>query len=118
MRLKSLYLIVLIALAAATLNAQTYWSAAPPDCSTLNTSSVPITNSAGTTIGYSCVVSGTFPWLAAGAGWGSAIRVAAPTSAPIGVDISFYEGATDFVAKPVDSRELVARVHEALTVAL
>jgi DNA-binding response OmpR family regulator len=34
------------------------------------------------------------------------------------VDVAFYEGATDFVAKPVDSRELVARVHEALVVTL
>jgi DNA-binding response OmpR family regulator len=33
------------------------------------------------------------------------------------VDVAFYEGATDFVAKPVDSRELIARVNEALTVA-
>lgn len=32
------------------------------------------------------------------------------------VDVAFYEGATDFVAKPVDSRELIARVTEALAI--
>jgi hypothetical protein len=96
-RMKSLQLMGLMALAAATTlygqptNGAQYWSLSPPDCSTLNQSPTPIKNGSGTTIGYSCSVSGTFPWLAAGAGWGSAIRVAAPTSAPIGVDISFYD---------------------------
>jgi hypothetical protein len=57
----------------------------------LNQSPVAIKNAAGVTIGYSCFVSGTFAWLAAGAGWTTAIRVAAPASAPIGVDYSFYD---------------------------
>ena len=43
------------------------------------------------TIGYSCYVSGTFVWLAAGGGWGTSIRVAAPASAAIGVDYTFYD---------------------------
>ena len=32
------------------------------------------------TLGYSCYVSGTFVWLAAGGMWGTTIRVSAPRS--------------------------------------
>jgi len=68
-----------------------YWSAAPPDCSSLaGESPVAITGGSGT-VGYSCYVSGTFVWLAAGGGWSTAIRVAATASASIGVDYSFYD---------------------------
>jgi hypothetical protein len=94
--MKSLHLMGLITLAAAELHGQptngaNYWSAAPPDCSSLNNETpVPITNGS-TTIGYSCYVTGTFVWLAAGGGWGTSIRVAAPASAAIGVDYSFYD---------------------------
>ena len=100
MRMKSLQLFGLIALAAATLHSQTtngavYWSPVnlpPPDCSSLaGESPVAITDSSGMTIGYSCYVSGTFVWLAAGGGWGTSIRVAAPASAAIGVDYTFYD---------------------------
>jgi hypothetical protein len=101
-RMKSLQLIGLIALAAATLHSQptngpVYWSPVNPnlpplDCSSLaGESPVAITNSSGTTIGYSCYVSGTFVWLAAGGGWHTSIRVAAPASAAIGVDYTFYD---------------------------
>jgi len=95
--MKSLQLFALIALAAATLHSQpangaVYWSKVAPDCSSLaGESPVAITNSSGTTIGYSCYVSGTFVWLAAGGGWGSSIRVAAPASGAIGVDYTFYD---------------------------
>jgi hypothetical protein len=90
--MKSLHLLGLIALAAATLHGQTYWSTSKPDCSSLaGESPVAITNSSGTTIGYSCYVSGTFVWLAAGGGWSTSIRVAAPASAAIGVDYTFYD---------------------------
>jgi|SRR5579863_7799690 len=93
--MKSLHLIGLIALAAVALQAQptngaVYWSTSQPDCSSLNNeTAVTITDSSGTTIGYSCYVSGTFVWLAAGRGWSTSIRVA-PASAPVGVDYSFY----------------------------
>jgi len=96
-RMKSLQLLGLIALAAATLDSQptngaVYWSVAAPDCSSLaGESPVAITNSSGTTIGYSCYVSGTFVWLGAGGGWRTSIRVAAPASAAIGVDYTFYD---------------------------
>jgi hypothetical protein len=63
-----------------------------PNCTSLaGESPVAITNSSGKTIGYSCYVSGTFVWLAAGGAWSSSIRVAAPASAPIGVDYTFYD---------------------------
>lgn len=90
--MKSLRLFAWIALATATLHGQTYWSATRPDCSSLaGESPVAITNSSGTTIGYSCYVSGAFVWLAAGGGWGTSIRAAAPASASIGVEYSFYD---------------------------
>jgi hypothetical protein len=96
MRTKSLYLLGLIALSAAALHSQptngpVYWSATMPDCSSLGETAVAITNSSGGVIGYSCYVSGTFIWLATGGGWTSTIRVAAPASAPIGVDYTFYD---------------------------
>jgi hypothetical protein len=96
MRTKSLHLLGLIALAAAALRSQptngpVYWSATVPDCSSLQETAVAITNSSGGVIGYSCYVSGTFVWLATGGGWTSAIRVAAPATAPIGVDYTFYD---------------------------
>ncbi len=62
-----------------------------PDCSSLNETAVSITNPSGTVIGYSCYVSGTFIWFAAGGGWSSKIRAGAPSTAPIGVDYTFYD---------------------------
>ena len=97
MRMKSLHLLGLMVLAAATLHSQptngpVYWSTVAPNCTSLaGESPVAITNSSGKTIGYSCYVSGTFVWLAAGGAWSSSIRVAAPASAPIGVDYTFYD---------------------------
>jgi hypothetical protein len=105
LRKKAFTLMALMALAAAALHSQpvvvpgtqppvtgpVYWSATAPDCSSLaGESPVPIANASGT-IGYACYVSGTFVWLAAGGGWRTAIRVAAPASAAIGVDYSFYD---------------------------
>ena len=95
--MKSLHLIGLIALAAASLygqptNGPVYWSTSSSlDCSSLSESPVTITDSTGKTLGYSCYVSGTFVWLAAGGGWSTSIRVAAPASAPVGVDYTFYD---------------------------
>jgi hypothetical protein len=95
--MKSLHLFGLIVLAAATLygqptNGAVYWSVTPPDCSSLNHETpVTITNPAGARVGYSCHVTGTFVWLAAGAGWTTAIRVAGPASGGIGVDYTFFD---------------------------
>ena len=99
MRMKSLHLLGLIAVAAATIHSQptngaVYWSTVAPNCSSLaGESPVAITNSLGKTIGYSCYVSGTFVWLAAGGGWSSSMRVGAPASAAIGVDYTFYDAS-------------------------
>jgi hypothetical protein len=101
--MQSLQVIGMMALAVATVygqptNGAVYWSTVAPDCTSINNESpATIKDSSGTTLGYSCYVSGTFVWLAAGginykpAKWGTSIRVAAPASAPIGVDYSFYD---------------------------
>src|SRR5271157_2462691 len=87
-----------VLLAAATLHGQptngpVYWSpvASPPDCTSLAGESPVAIMSGSTTIGYSCHVSGTFVWLAAGGVWSSSIRVAAPAADPIGVDYMFFD---------------------------
>jgi hypothetical protein len=95
--MRSLHLFGLMPLAVAALHGQSgpvYWSTTQPDCSSLNESPIAIT-SGTTTIGYSCYVSGTFVWLAAGGEWGTSIRVAAPASAAIGVDYLFYDTKGD-----------------------
>jgi hypothetical protein len=97
--MKWLSLVALTVLTALPLQAQTpptngavYWSPTQPDCTSLgeNTPQT-IKDASGKTLGYSCYVSGTFVWFAAGGIWGTTIRVAAPSSAPIGVDFSFYD---------------------------
>jgi len=99
-RMKSLHFFGLMALAAVALHGQPtngaqYWSTTVPDCSSLGENAVTITNAAGATVGYSCFVSGTFLWLAAGGptpgSWSTEIRVAAPASGAIGVDYTFYD---------------------------
>ena len=95
--MRSLHVLGLIALAAGALysqptNGPVYWSVTMPDCSSLQETAVQITNSSGTVLGYSCYVSGTFSWFAAGNGWTSKIRAGAPSTAPIGVDYTFYDG--------------------------
>jgi len=105
MRITAFSLMALMAVAAAALPGQpiavpgtqppvtgpVYWSTTPPDCSSLARESPVAIVSASRTVGYSCYVSGTFVWLAAGGVWISAIRVAAPASGAIGVDYSFYD---------------------------
>jgi len=95
MKMKSLHLLGLIALAVAPLRAQSsqpvYWSATKPNCTSLGEEApVGITDSAGNILGYSCVVSGTFVWLAAGGIWGTTIRVSAPASGAVGLNYGFY----------------------------
>ncbi len=103
-RIKSLQLLAWMALAGPALlgqsaalagtqpptNAATYWSATPPDCTSLAGESPVAIMSGATVVGYSCYVSGTFVWLAAGGGWVTSLSVAAPASGAIGVDYSFY----------------------------
>jgi len=96
--MKTLHLTGLIVLASAVAygqptNGAQYWSAGVPDCSKLNQTAVAIKNPNHVTIGYSCYVTGTFVWLAAGAGWTSKIRVGGPSSGAVGVDFSFYDNS-------------------------
>ena len=71
-------------------NGPAYWSTSVPSCSGVS-GPVQINNSSGTLVGYSCYLSGTFGWLAAGDVWNSAIRISAPTIGAIGVDYTFYD---------------------------
>jgi hypothetical protein len=97
MLMKSLSFLFVFVLAVLALHGQspqgaTYWSTVPPDCRSLGGGlPVAITNTSGETLGYSCYVSGTFVWYAVGGTWSTALRVAAPASAAIGVDYSFYD---------------------------
>ncbi len=96
MSIKSFFVIGCIVLAATPLRAQTnqpqvYWAAAPPNCTSLGGESpVVITGPGGGVLGYSCWLTGTFPWLASGGVWSTVIRLAAPASGAVGVDYSFY----------------------------
>jgi len=95
-QVKAWHLIGLMAVAVAPVWGQPtdgaqYWSVAKPDCSSLNETAVTIKNDSGVTVGYSCYVTGTFVWLAAGGMWGTTIRAAAPASGAIGVDYTFYD---------------------------
>ncbi len=109
MRMNSLIFIGLLALAIAPLfgqpvnqNGPIYWTKSQPNCAGLANGGVTTVLNGPATVGYACYVTGTFVWLAAGgvagnpAHWSSAIRVAAPSSAPIGVEYSFFtvEGNT------------------------
>ena len=68
-----------------------YWSTDPNlDCSAFHALIIQVPLASGG-IGFSCLVSGTFPWLAAGGGWSTSIRAAAPASGAIGVDYGFFE---------------------------
>jgi hypothetical protein len=96
--MKTAQFLGLVALTVAGLRGQTqppttgtqYWSTVPIDCSLLNSGYYTISLASGGT-GYVCIVSGTFDWLAAGGSWNTAIRIGAPASGPIGVDVSFYD---------------------------
>ena len=56
-------------------------------------------------MGYSCFVSGTFVWFAAGGAWSTAIRVAGPVSGAVGVNYAFYDtvGSTKSLDTMVDN---------------
>ena len=94
MRLNSLRVFCLVAVAAAALQGQTYWSTdSSLDC-TGTDGTYQITIPGGGT-GYVCIQGGTFVWLAAGGPsdntWKTYLRTAAPASAPIGVEYQLYD---------------------------
>jgi hypothetical protein len=95
-RLKSLHICALMASAAAglygmppTTGAQ-FWSTDPNlDCSAFHALIIEVPLASGG-MGFSCLVSGTFPWLAAGGAWSTSIRAAAPASGAVGVIYGFW----------------------------
>ena len=104
MQINKLQLFGMMALAATTLHSQSaalpgsqppttavYYSTVKPDCTSLAGESPVAITSGATVLGYSCYVSGTYVWAAAGAGWVTSLSVAAPASGAIGVDYSFYD---------------------------
>lgn len=91
MRMKSLHLFASIVLAGAALHAQAYWSTTPLDCTGVG-GPIDVLDSTGQIAGFTCFVSGTFIWYAAGGAWTTELRVNAPESAPIGVDYKFFDG--------------------------
>lgn len=92
---KSACLAGLLVLGALTASAQTYWStAANLNCGNYgtDTNGTPRTVTTPTNgTGYVCLVVGTLPWFAAGAGWGSSIRASAPPTAPVAMWFDFTD---------------------------
>jgi len=101
--MKSLGFMGLMTLATVVQGAQPpttgpqYWSTSPNlDCANVGSQVYQIPLASGG-IGYVCVVSGTFVWLAAGGTattsgtWSTTIRVAGPAFGAIGVDYQFYD---------------------------
>jgi len=97
-RVRKFFLSGLMTVAAAglygappTTGAQ-YWSTDPNlNCSSAHALIIEVPLASGG-MGFSCLVSGTFVWLAAGGGWNTSIRTTAPASGAIGVDFSFWQG--------------------------
>src|SRR5690349_21849661 len=68
-----------------------FWSTDPNlDCSSGHALAIQVPLASGG-LGTSCLVSGTFVWLAAGGSWNSSLRVAAPASGAIGIDYGFWQ---------------------------
>lgn len=91
---KPAYLVGLLALSAFAANAQTYWTT---NSATLcgaygdaNGAPKQLTTGPGQG-GYVCWTYGTLPWYAAGQGWGSSIRVSAPPTAPVNINLFFTD---------------------------
>lgn len=97
LRLKLLHIWGLMAVTAMGLYAlppttgPRYWSTDPNlDCSSAHALAIQVPLASGG-LGTSCLVSGTFVWLAAGGSWSTSIRVAAPASGAIAVDYGFWQ---------------------------
>ena len=85
-------------MAAATVYAQQppttgaqFWSTDPNlDCSSAHALAIQVRLDSGG-LGTSCLVSGTFAWLAAGGAWSTSIRATAPATGAIGVVYGFWQ---------------------------
>jgi hypothetical protein len=100
--MKSFHLYGLMALAATALygmpptTGAQFWTTNPNlDCSSNHSLIIEVQLASGG-LGFSCLVSGTFPWLAAGGAWSTSIRVAAPASGAIGIDMGFWQDGQRF----------------------
>jgi hypothetical protein len=87
----------LVALAASTLhgmpptNGAQWWTTDPSlDCTSIHAPFFEVQLDAGGK-GFACLISGTFSWMAAGGGWSTAIRAAAPASGAIGIQYLFFD---------------------------
>jgi hypothetical protein len=68
-----------------------FWSTDPNlDCSSAHALAIQVPLASGG-LGVSCLVSGTFVWMAAGGSWSTSIRIAAPASGAIGIDYGFWQ---------------------------
>ena len=77
-------------------NGPRYWSTDPNlDCSSAHALAIQVRLDSGE-LGTSCLVSGTFVWLAAGGSWSTSLRVAAPASGAIAVNYGFWQDAQRF----------------------
>ena len=84
-----------------------YWSTDPNlDCSAFHAliGEIPLASGGK---GYSCFVSGTFVWLAAGGSWNTSIRIDAPASGAIGVDLGFFQDGQRFSMDTVSGKSSV-----------
>ena len=73
-----------------------YWTTDPNlDCSSAHALIIEVQLDSGG-LGFSCLVSGTFPWLAAGGAWSTSIRIAAPASGGIAVNYGFWQDGQRF----------------------
>ncbi len=90
MRIKSLHVLGSLVLAAVSVHGQSYYQTRPMECTGVG-GPIDIVDSTGARVGFSCFVTGTFTWFAAGGAWSTAIRVAAPSSGAIGIDYTFYD---------------------------
>lgn len=96
MFLKSLQIAAFIVMMGSVVQGQTYWSSSPPNCGPYESITLQL-NTGGS--GYACRVYGIFPWYAAGAGWTTSIRTAAPASASIAFFVFYFDtnGAVQYL---------------------
>src|SRR5207344_2844938 len=95
-----------------------YWSTDPNlNCSAFHALIEEVSLASGGK-GYSCTVSGTFVWLAAGGSWNSSIRVDAPASGAIGVDLGFFQDGQRFSMDTISGNASVPTSSNLVSLAL
>jgi len=112
----------LLALAASTLygmpptNGAQWWTTDPNlECASIHALIFEVQLDSGG-IGLACGISGTFSWMAAGGGWNTAIRAAAPASGAIGIQYLFFDADGNRVS--VDTAGSLAESGSTVSLAL